>query len=412
MPFSGDYAEAIQVPSETEFKRFVKWENDLTENGSVELSKLSGKQRARILKGHEKLRERIEAAGEKGKVILAKVQAGLEPVDGDGVSLIDPPTYDDKYWAAVVAVFTAGLLFAGRYGMIQNVSLVLVVSFTFITIGNVISLQSSEEFHIPLSDFLRGLSFGAPEALSGQNPWVTALATFGIIGVGASELIAYPYWCLEKGYAKFAGKRTDEESWAKRARGWMKVMHYDAFASMVVYTVATLAFYVMGVAVLYNEGSDPDGMRMVSTLATAYVPVFGEYAKWLFLVGAVAVLYSTFMVANAGNARMVTDALKVFGLMDRNNERSHNRALTTLSVVLPLTCLAVYCTGINPVQVILIAGMMQAFMLPVVGVGAIYFRFKLTDQRLKPSRLWDVMLVVSFIGLLLAGAYGVIKQFS
>ena len=43
----------------------------------------------------------------------------------------------------------------------------------------------------------RGLSFGFPE---GNKPLITALATFGIIGVGASELLAYPYWCLEKGY--------------------------------------------------------------------------------------------------------------------------------------------------------------------------------------------------------------------
>ena len=28
-----------------------------------------------------------------------------------------------------------------------------------------------------------------------------AFGTFGITGVGASELFAYPYWCLEKGYA-------------------------------------------------------------------------------------------------------------------------------------------------------------------------------------------------------------------
>ena len=99
---------------------------------------------------------------------------------------------------------------------------------------------------------------------------------------------------------------------------------------MVVYTVATLAFFIMGVAVLYNEGRDPDGMRMVSTLATAYVPVFGEYARWLFLIGAVAVLYSTFLVATAGNARMWTDGLKIFGLMDHHNEKSHDRSITGL----------------------------------------------------------------------------------
>ena len=33
--------------------------------------------------------------------------------------------------------------------------------------------------------------------------FTVAFAAFGIIGVGASELIYYPYWCLEKGYASF-----------------------------------------------------------------------------------------------------------------------------------------------------------------------------------------------------------------
>jgi len=410
LPFTGDYNKAVEVPSENEFKRFIKWEDDLTKNGSVELSKLPKFQQERILGGHEKLQKRIETTGALGETILQKLRAAAPLEDEQGESLIDPWTYDDKYWATVIAVFTAGLLFVGRYNMIQTISLVLVVSFTFITIGNVVALQSSAEFHIPLSDFLRGLSFGAPEAFGDQNPWITALATFGIIGVGASELVAYPYWCLEKGYAKFAGQRTADESWARRARGWMKVMHYDAFTSMVIYTIATLAFYIMGVAVLYNEGRDPEGMRMVSTLATAYVPVFGAYAKWLFLVGAVAVLYSTFLVANAGNARMLTDAVKVFGLMDRNNERLHNLSVTTMSVILPLLCLLVFWTGINPVTVIIVSGLMQAFMLPVVGLGAMYFRYRLTDQRLKPSRLWDLMLIVSFLGLGLAGGYGVVTQ--
>lgn len=412
MPFTGDYVDAIQVPSESEFKRFIEWDDDLTKNNRKKFRELTVPQQKRISRGQKKLRERIEKTGQRGTEILDKLRNNQPLVGDDGISLVEPPTYDDKYWAAFVAVFTAALLFVGRYGMIQNVSLALVVSFTFLTIGNVVSLQTSEEFHIPLSDFLRGLSFHAPEVFGDQKPWVTALATFGIIGVGASELIAYPYWCMEKGYAKFTGKRTDQKNWAPRARGWMKVMLYDALASMVIYTVATLAFYIMGVAVLYKDGIDPDGMRMVSTLATAYVPVFGEYAKWLFLIGAVAVLYSTFLVANAGNARMVTDSFKVFGLMDRNNERLHNRSLTILSVVLPLMCLAVFCSGVNPVRMILIAGMMQAFMLPVVGFGSVYFRYKLTDQRLKPSPLWDLMLVVSCLGLLLAGGYGVIKLFN
>ena len=90
-------------------------------------------------------------------------------------------------------------------------------------------------------------------------------------------------------------------------------MKWDAIASMAIYTLATAAFYLMGVAVLHKEGRDPENAKLVSTLARSYVPIFGEYAKWLFLSGAIAVLYSTFLVANAGNARMMADFCGVKG---------------------------------------------------------------------------------------------------
>jgi hypothetical protein len=188
-------------------------------------------------------------------------------------------------------------------------------------------------------------------------------------------------------------------------------MHYDAFASMVVYTTATLAFFLTGVAVLYNEGLDPDGMRMVTTLVRAYVPVFGQYARWLFLVGAVAVLYSTFLVATAGNARTWTDFFKLFGLLDRSSQRSHDRAVTAFSVGAPLVCLAVFTSGINPVRAILLAGAIQALLLPMIGFGALYLRYTRTDPRLKPSWLWDAALVLSFAGLLVAGLWGAWPDF-
>ncbi len=325
--------------------------------------------------------------------------------------LRDPTTWDDKIWAAVATLLTVGLLYRGRYRMIQNVSVVLVVLFTFITIGNVISLQTTQQWRITGDALMSGLTFRFPDAAEGVNPVATALAAFGIIGVGASELFAYPYWCLEKGYAKYTGRRTADDAWAQRARGWLRVMHYDAFCSMGVYTIATLAFFLMGVAVLYNEGLDPDGMRMVSTLARAYVPVFGQYARWLFLIGAVAVLYSTFLVATAGNARMWTDCCKLFGVIDHHNQRSHDRTITAFSVGMPVVCLAIFVTGINPVRAILLAGAMQALLLPMLGVGALYFRYTRTDPRLKPSLAWDAALVVSFLGLLVAGVWGAWPDF-
>jgi len=397
LPFRGDYAQAILIPSQGELEEYVRWEDDRA-NGEVEFGQLIPTEQERVRRGQQALRERLERLEPEHGDLAEKVRAGQQ--------FEDPATWDDKIWAAVVTVLTAVLLYRGRYRLIQNVAMTLVVLFTFITLGNVFSLQSTERWHIPLSEFMQGLSFGLPAADDAWSSLATALATFGIIGVGASELVAYPYWCLEKGYARFTGPRTTDDRWAVRARGWLKVMHYDAFASMVVYTVATLAFFVMGVAVLHKEGLDPDGMRMVSTLAMAYVPVFGEYARWLFLIGAVAVLYSTFLVATAGNARMWTDALKIFGLMRLHSQRSHDTAVSIFSVCLPFVCLALYVGGINPVRWILLSGAMQALLLPMIGVGALYFRFTQTDARLRPSKLWDVMLTVSFVGLLVAGLWG------
>lgn len=408
LPVRGDYQELVRVPSEGEFRRFLDLERHYRDAPPAEHETL---QQRRQRLGFEKLKERIERGGDRAAQILQKLRAGEPLVDAEGVSLINPPTYDDKLWAALVAVFTAGLLVLGRFRLLQNVSLVFVVTFTFITIGNVCALQTTDAFRITWDEFLRGLSFGIPEAINGKSALATALATFGIIGVGASELVAYPYWCLEKGYAAFAGPRSEDPSWAERARGWMRVMHFDAFASMIVYTVATVAFYLIGVAVLHRYGMDPEGMRMVSTLAEAYVPVFGEYAKWLFLTGAIAVLYSTFLVANAANARMVTDGIEVFGLLDPQNDRSHWISIKVFSAVFPLLCLLVYCTVARPVLLILIAGSMQAFMLPILGLSSLYFRYRLTDPRLKPSPLWDVCLIISVIGLVVAGGYGLYTRY-
>jgi hypothetical protein len=291
--------------------------------------------------------------------------------------------------------------------VIEVFSVALVVAFTFITVGNVVSLQRTD-YAIPATDFLRGLSFGLPDLEDRGKAILMAFATFGIIGVGATELIGYPYWCLEKGYARSTGPRTADDAWLSRARGWFRVMKVDAFASMVIYTVATVAFYLMGVAVLHRDGLEPEGMRMVSTLSRSYVPIFGDYARWLFLSGAVAVLYSTFLVANAGNARMMADFAGVVGWSSSDPDSGTRRRLVRrLSTLLPVVCIVLFLVFPKPRTLITIAGMTQALMLPMLGFAGIWFRFRMTDPRLHPGRVWDFALFASFLALLVASGWGV-----
>ncbi|MCA9112630.1 MAG: transmembrane Mn(2+) transporter, partial [Planctomycetaceae bacterium] len=245
-PITGDYREAILAPSHAELAQHLQWESAILEE-SAAFKELTEAEQLLVQSGVDAMRTRLADLGEKGQIALEAVRSGE--------TLQDPWTVDDRYWAAAAAFVTVALLYNGRYGPIQNISTALVVSFTFITLGNVYALQTSPEWSLPVEEWMRGLTPHFPDSAKGL---ATALATFGIIGVGAAELIFYPYWCMEKGYASFVGPHSDDEAWENRARGWMRVMHIDAFASMVVYTVATVAFFVMGVAVLHRMGLDPD----------------------------------------------------------------------------------------------------------------------------------------------------------
>ncbi len=338
----------------------------------------------------------------------------LEEVNGRVLSLerqleeMGPsgPAHDDVLWAALITLLTSLGLVVGRYGFVQTFSTLLVASFTFVTVGNVIHLQTLPEWRIQWGDVLQGLRFSLPPAgaEAGPSPLATALAAFGIIGVGATELIQYPYWCLEKGYARWAGLRDASTAWAERARGWMRVMQWDAWISAVIYTFATVAFYLLGAATLGRARLDPAGTQMIRTLAEMYVPVFGAFAQGVFLFGAIAVLYSTFFVANAGHARVCADALRVFGL-SAGSDRSLAFWTRIFSGLFPLACFLVYVFFREPVKLVLLSGVMQAIMLPMLGAAALYFRYRRGDDRLLPGRLWDALLWLSAFGLLLAGGW-------
>ena len=92
-------------------------------------------------------------------------------------------------------------------------------------------------------------------------------------------------------------------------------MQLDAWFSMVVFTVATVAFYFLGAAVLHPQGLDPKGPEMIPTLSRMYLqPLEGTPLAWLrpfthvgFLLGAWAVLFKTLYVATAANSRLTAD---------------------------------------------------------------------------------------------------------
>jgi Mn2+/Fe2+ NRAMP family transporter len=318
---------------------------------------------------------------------------------------------DIAIWSILVTLVTSVMLVVGRYGLVQSLSTALVAMFTLLTVVNTILIQQDPSFHITAPEFLSGLSLSLPTVSSGDaRPIATALATFGIIGVGAAELVAYPYWCLEKGYARYAGANDGTEAWAARAKGWMRVMRFDAWGSMVIYTFATIAFYLLGAAVLHRVGLNPSKDDLVRTLAVMFVPVFSDWAASVFLFGAFAVLYSTFFVANAGHARVFSDAMRVTGWID-DDEVTREKWIRRLSGFFPLLCLSVFLVFPEPTKLVLFSGVMQGIMLPMLAGAALYFRYQRCTESLRPTLGWDIALWASAVAMLITGGWTVLTAF-
>ena len=307
------------------------------------------------------------------------------------------------FWVIAVAASGAGLLLWGKYWLIQNFSTAMVALFTVFTVLAVGALARTE-YAISWEQIASGLSFQLPADIT------TAVAAFGIIGVGATELVYYPYWCVEKGYARYVGTRQeDDPAWEARARGWLRVMRCDAWLSAVVYTGATIAFYLLGAAVLHAGHLEVTDNDMIATLSQMYQKSFGAGGLWLFLCGAFMVLYSTFFVATASNARLLSHALSLFRVVRYKDDRQRQMVTRGACVFLPALGAAIYLSGVaagaGSVTLVKIGAVAQALMLTPLAFCGVYLRYKRTPRVLAPGVVWDIFLWLSGVSIATVGLY-------
>ncbi|KAA3659936.1 MAG: divalent metal cation transporter [Calditrichaeota bacterium] len=320
-----------------------------------------------------------------------------------GVALPALPAWS---WIVAAGLTTALLVAIGYYELIQGVSVGLIAIFTFFTIVCVAMLHSTP-FSITTSDLVEGFSFQLPRAALGA-----AVAAFGLTGVGATEIITYPYWCLEKGYAAFTGPFEKTEEWTNRAKGWIRVMYWDSVLSMVIYTVVTMAFYVLGAAVLHGQGEVPGGVGMILTLSEIYTETAGSQVMMLYIIGAIVVLYSTLFSGTAAWTRLFSDFWAQIENVDYNDANNWKKKIAILGIGIPIawTVTGLLMTEI-PVVLVMAGGIANAILLFVVIYAAFIFRYKYLTESLKPTVIYDIILWISFISIAGVGILALSKLF-
>ncbi len=308
-------------------------------------------------------------------------------------------------WTILVAFVVISAMLFGFYEVIEKISMVFMGLFTVFTLLALFMVQNTE-FAVSWPDIAGGLSFKLPRATVGF-----AFAAFGLTGVGGDEILSYNYWCIEKGYARYAGEREDSAIWKQRAKGWIRVMYMDAFLSMIVYTVVTAAFFLLGASILYQRGEIPEGYQMIETISRIYTDSVGPTAKNIFLLGSFMVLFSTLFAALAIRTRVFSDLFGVMGWIDFSNMRTRLRTIRLLAIIFPALWTIAFLVIKLPVLMVTIGGIATFVMLFIVVFAGIRFRFGPGEKVLPPGRIYKFFLIISCLAIFMVGIYGIVKLF-
>jgi hypothetical protein len=307
------------------------------------------------------------------------------------------PMLSTESWVATACFITWFILYLGTYQTLEKILLGMVFFFSVVTLIIAISMQSTP-YAISGSQILGGFAFVFPFEHA-----ALALAVFGFTGISYGEIMAYTYWCLEKGYAKHDGDKHE-------VKAWIKVMQTDVWATVFFVTIGTLPFFLLGASVLNTLGlyPPPDG-DIIQTLLNMFTTILGTWAKWFFIPLAFFVLFSTLLSGTAAFTRTISDYLISIGLV-AEKENTRTRLIKIIAFVVPMFSCIAYFLLPNPIALLLIAGIWAALGLPIINIGALYLTSKLSKD-LQPKKSTKAVLWVTLILQIAMAALILFSQF-
>ena len=304
------------------------------------------------------------------------------------------PTLSMVQWAVIVVILAYVLLLGGSYGPVEKAAFIL----SFVLIAGV--LYSLVALRPDIAWFFKGL---APKLPSGSGQ--TAVSLLGWTAGGTSTLI-YSFWILEKGIGR-------GNSRGKNFKGWLSLIRLDTGISYFLMILVSFAFLTIGVLVLRTAGPDggpllPAREETTSVLSRLLTVATGPQTKFIFLVAALAILYSTVIGLVDGKSRALRSATKIiFPKTKRISDKNMYRLYATLM------CLIIFAFLFTerPVVLIVLISAVEAPVLSVSAIMLIYLLHKKIPRDMRPSLAWYAVIVLGTIVYLILSIVVLIKTF-
>jgi Mn2+/Fe2+ NRAMP family transporter len=290
------------------------------------------------------------------------------------------PSLSMVQWAVIVVILAYILLLSGSYGPVEKAAFVL--SFTLI-VGVLYSLAALRP---DIVWFFKGLTPKLPPG-SGQ----TAVSLLGWTAGGTSTLI-YSFWILEKGIGKGRSER-------KNLQGWLSLIRWDTGISYFLMILISFAFLTIGVLVLSTAGPDggpliPAREETTSVLSRLITVATGPQTKFVFLVAALAILYSTVIGLVDGKSRALRSATQI--IFPKTKIISGKNMYRLYATLMCLIIFAFLFTK-RPVVLIVLISSIEAPVLSVSALILVYLMQKKLPRIMRPGLLWYVVIVLGTI---------------
>ena len=309
---------------------------------------------------------------------------------------------DIRIWTIVAICLSTILVLWGKFKTIERVATILAIALGVAAIIAAVSV-------FPAAG---ELAAGLVPVVQPEVDYEEVLPWLGFMLSGAAGLIWYSYWIREKGYGVAKDSGVNVMKLNQRETGqlnkWIQQMTLDSTVAVAGTFVVTLSFLILGTELLKPDGLVPDENKVAETLGNMLGQLWGPAGFWFMITAVFVGFWDTVLSDQDGFGRMFSGGTKILlkrfkkpGWMTEENLRRF--FVLILVTVFPVL---LYLWMGEPVELLKIAGAIEACHIPFVVVLILYLNHKSLPAGLKPSMIsFSFTLVAGLFFLLFATIY-------
>ena len=187
-------------------------------------------------------------------------------------------------WSIIWVVFSAILIFKGKYKRIEFIFYIFLFVLTTSLIA--VSIMSNPNPNKIISGIFL---FDIPQKNGSFAALLVIISLIGAIGGSIANLL-YPYFIQQKGWNNFK---------------YRKVQIYELALGTVVLVIINLAIWTIGAELLYPKGLTISNLDDLANILTISI---GKLGVPIFYMGVLATLFSSLVGLSIGFGYLVTDA--------------------------------------------------------------------------------------------------------